>query len=256
MMDALYISAVGLQAQKAQLDAVAGNFANAGTTAYKRQAVDFASALDRVAAAAAGGPDASPGSASAGGRVLRFDLAQGELRATGRPLDVAIAGPGFVEVELDDGRVGYSRLGALQLSDDGLLALPSGVPLKADVRVPAGATGLEIRPDGSVAARLDGDGESSPLGQIEMVQFANPQSLVYRGEGVFVPREGAAEPLRARPGEEGGGRLMAGQLEGSNVRMVDEMVSLLLMQRVYELNAKVVQAADELMGLTNNLRRS
>ena len=255
MMDALYISAVGLQAQKAQLDAVAGNVANAGTTAYKRQAVDFAAALDRVAATDAPGLAATAGAARAAGRTLRVDLAQGELQATGRALDVAIAGAGFAEVELGDGRTGYSRLGALQLSDDGLLTMPSGYALRSDVRVPGGATAVEIRPDGSVAALLEGESAPAVLGQLELARFANPESLVYRGEGVFVAREGAAEPLRARPGEDGTGRLMAGQLEGSNVRMVEEMVSLLLMQRVYELNAKVVQTADELMGLTNNLRR-
>jgi flagellar basal-body rod protein FlgG len=258
MLDALYISAVGLQAQKAQLDAVAGNFANASTTAYKRQSLDFSAALDRVVAAGLPASTAEPSGAagaSAIGQAWRVDLAQGELHPTGRALDVAIAGPGFAEVELGDGRVGYSRLGALQVSDDGLLTLASGVPLKADVRVPADATAIEIRPDGEVAASLEGERTPSVLGRIELVTFAHTEALRYRGEGVFVARDAGVDARRAEPGETGAGRLVAGQLEGSNVRMVDEMVSLLLMQRVYELNAKVVQAADELMGMTNNLRR-
>jgi len=258
MLDALYISAVGLQAQKAQLDAVAGNFANASTTAYKRQSLDFSAALDRVVAAGLA-PAATEASGAAGaaaaGQAWRVDLAQGELHPTGRALDVAIAGPGFAEVELGEGRVGYSRLGALQVSEDGLLTLASGVPLKADVRVPADAAAIEIRPDGEVVASLEGERAPAVLGRIELVTFGQAEALRYRGEGVFVARDASVEARRVEPGETGVGRLVAGQLEGSNVRMVDEMVSLLLMQRVYELNAKVVQAADELMGLANNLRR-
>lgn len=253
MMDALYVSAIGLQAQKEHLDAVAGNFANVSTVAYKRQSIDFSAILDR--AAGGPGPAATAGSEVRPSRSVRVDLAQGEIRATGRALDLAVSGPGFVEVNLADGSVGYSRAGSLRINDDGNLALDGGQSLKAEVRIPRGTSSVRIAGDGTVLGLLDGESSETLLGQIELVAFHNPESLQYRGEGIFTARDAASEPLRAKPGEAGLGRLIPGSLEGSNVRMADEMVSLLIMQRVYELNARVAQAADEMLGLTNSLRR-
>lgn len=254
MYDAIYVSAVGLQAQKEQLDAAANNLANANTPAFKRQRVDFSAILDR------GGParvtdGLAPAAGESVSKRVRVDLAQGEVVPTGRSLDVAIQGNGFLEVLLADGRSGYSRGGSLKVNDDGALAIADGRALKADVRVPSGATGIAVAADGTVTALLPGDKSASVLGQLDLVTFVNPDSLQYQGEGVFVPRAGASDPTRARPGEDGTGTLVTGALEASNIRMVDEMVSLMLMQRVYELNAKVMQAADEMVGMTNNLRR-
>jgi flagellar basal-body rod protein FlgG len=251
MLDALYISAIGLQAQKEQLDALAGNLANIGTTAFKRQTVDFSAILDRSPAGtdALSMPDARPN------RLLRVDLTPGPVHATARPLDIAIVGSGFIEVQLPGDRIGYSRGGSLQINPEGGLSLANGMPLKADIRVPAGANDLQIRPDGSVIATLAGDPTATVLGQIELATFANPDSLQYRGEGVFMAPDGAADPIVARPGEEGTALLATQSLEGANVNMTDEMVALMLMQRVYELNSRVAQVADELMGMSNNMRR-
>jgi flagellar basal-body rod protein FlgG len=198
----------------------------------------------------------APLNADVAARKLRVDLAQGDLHATGRALDLAIQGAGFVEVEIGQGASAYSRAGSLQVNADGMLALADGHALKADIRIPQGSSGIEIRADGTVVASLPGESTASELGQIDLVTFANPESLEYQGEGLFLARSNASEPVRARPTEDGAGKLVAGSLEASNVRMVDEMVSLLLMQRVYELNAKVVQAADEMTGMTNNLRHA
>ncbi len=253
MLDALYISAIGLQAQKEQLDAAAGNLANVGTTAFKRQSVDFAAILDRAPAGNA--IEGAEAGASQPGRVMRMDLTPGEVHSTGRALDVAIIGNGFLEVALPGETSGYSRVGALHVDADGVLGLLSGYALQGDIRVPSGASELQILPDGSVTALLEGDETATVLGQIELASFDNPEALEYRGEGIFTVPVNGAEPLRARPGEEGAGVLRSQSLEGSNVRMVDEMVSLLLMQRVYELNSRVAQAADEMMGMSNNLRR-
>lgn len=255
MMKSLYISAIGLQAQKEQLDSIASNFSNANTTAYKRKTVDFAAVLDRSDAAAAP-QDAN--AASDGGRsakVVRFDLAQGDVRPTGRALDVAIVGAGFLEVDLGGGSSGYSRGGSLQVNADGLLTLANGRVLKADIRIPNGASSVAIGADGRVSGVLEGDRAPTVLGQLEVVSFANPEALEYNGEGLFVARGGSNDATPQRPGEPGAARLAPGSLEGSNVRMVDEMVSMMLMQRVYELNTKVIQAADEMMALTNSIRR-
>jgi flagellar basal-body rod protein FlgG len=254
MLDALYISAIGLRAQQALLDATANNFANLNTTAFKGQSVDFSAILDRAPALSATDPgstaDARPNS------LQRFDMTQGEVHATSRPLDIAIVGPGFLEVELSDNKTGYSRAGSLQVSADGGLSLASGQALKADVRIPTGATAVQIQADGSVTAQLPGESTPKVVGQIELATFANTGVLQYRGDGIFVAPEGTADPTRSRPGEGGTEPLATQSLEASNVNMTDEMVSLTLMQRVYELNSRVAQVADELMGMANNLRRA
>ncbi|HEY5759698.1 MAG TPA: flagellar hook-basal body complex protein [Steroidobacter sp.] len=252
MLDALYVAAIGLQAQKERLDTLANNLANFGTTAFKRQSVDFAALLDRAPhgqrSDATSSADARPN------RVLRLDMSSGEVHGTGRGLDLAIIGEGYLEVELPSEQTGYTRVGSLQIGTDGRLGLLTGQALKADVRIPGDAREIEILGDGSVIGLLAGDAEPTTLGQIELARFANPEILEYRGEGVFIAPEGA-DPSLVRPGEEGTAPFAVRSLEGSNVRMTDEMVSLMLMQRVYELNSRVAQVADELMGMTNNLRR-
>jgi flagellar basal-body rod protein FlgG len=254
MLDALYISAIGLRAQQEQLDATANNFANLSTTAFKRQSVDFSAILDR--APALSGADSVSTADARPNSVQRFDMTQGDVHATGRPLDVAIVGAGFLEVELPDNKTGYSRAGSLQINSDGGLSVVSGQALKADVRIPTGATNVQVLADGTVTAQMPGESTARILGQIELATFANPGVLQYRGDGIFTAPDGTADPTRSRPGESGTEPLATQSLEASNVNMTDEMVSMTLMQRVYELNSRVVQVADELMGMANNLRRN
>jgi flagellar basal-body rod protein FlgG len=253
MLDALYISAIGLQAQKEQLDALASNVANIGTTAFKRQSVDFSAILDRVPARQ--GVNAVSAGEARPARVVRTDMTPGDVRATGRALDVAIVGAGFFEVRLPGEQIGYSRTGSLQIDAEGVMSLTSGQALQADIRVPGGARDVRIAEDGTVTALLPGDVEPTLLGQIELAIFDNPERLEYRGEGLFMaPAD--AEPVRARPGEEGSNLLAVGALEGSNSNVSTEIVALMLMQQVFELNSRVAQAADEMIGMSNNLRRN
>jgi flagellar basal-body rod protein FlgG len=253
MQDAFYIAAIGLQAQQQRLTAAANNFANIDTPAYKRQSVDFSTILGRSSVpAGAGAVTAADASAAS---VLRFDLSQGAVHGTARPLDLAISGPGFIEVALPADKTGYVRGGSLQINPEGGLSLPGGQPLKADVRIPGGAVNVQILPDGSVTGALSGETNARVLGQIELVTFANPEGLQYRGDGIFIAPEGGPEPVRVRPGEEGTQPLSPQSLEGSNVDMTSEMVSMSLIQRAYELNSHVAQIADELMGMANNMRR-
>ena len=249
MMDALYTAAVGLEAQQQQLNSAASNFANLTTTAYKRQTVDFSAILARGSGSARDPTSAQPPN------LLHFDMTPGAVHATGRPLDVAIQGAGFIEVTLGDQKTGYSRGGSLQISNDGALSLPSGQTLKADIRIPTGASNVQILPDGSVTAFMPGEPTAKTLGQLEIITFPNPDALTYSGDGIFTLPEGAPEPTRSRPGEEGTQPLAPQSLEGSNVDMTSEMVSMTLMQRVYELNSRIAQVADELMGMANNMRR-
>jgi len=254
MLNALYIAATGLQAQKLQLDASANNFANLNTAAYKRQSVDFSSILDKAPAGRGLAAVSPPGALR--DRLLHVDMAFGTVQATGRALDVAINGPGFLQLELPDGVIGYARGGSLQVNADGGLSLANGLPLKSDVRIPSTAVDVRVAADGTVTAVTVPGQPSSSMGRIEIATFSDPEVLEYHGDSVFIAADGTAEPGRSNPGEEGTATLVPGSLEGSNVSMTGEMVSLVLTQRIYELNARVVQVADEMLSLGNNLRRS
>jgi flagellar basal-body rod protein FlgG len=251
-MNSFFVSAVGLQAQKEQLDVIATNIANTNTPGYKRKTVDFAGLLDRTLSPEAA---SAAGRATAGTSPTRVDMASGEARPTGRALDIAIVGNGLIEVQLADGGIAYSRGGSLQVDANGMLALASGQVLKADIRVPGEATAVEVLPNGTVQAMLADDAQPTQLGQIELVSINNPEALRPLGGGLYEAGDTSTDVSRAVPGESWAQPLAVRSLEASNVRMVDEMVNLLLAQRVYELNAKMAQAADEMMGLTNSLRK-
>jgi flagellar basal-body rod protein FlgG len=264
MLDALFISSIGLRAQQEQLNAAANNFANLNTTAYKRQSVDFSAILDRVPSAQGmdalsstgvlSSVDPSNPASSQANSLLRFDLTPGAIHATGRSLDMAISGAGFIEVQLPGDRTGYSRGGSLLVNAEGGLSLPTGEALKADIRIPNGSSSIQILADGSVTAAVPGETTPRVVGQIELANFANPELLQYRGDGIFLAPQAMAEPTRAQPGQGGTEALVPQSLEGSNVDITNEMVSMTLMQRVYELNSRVAQVADELMGMANNMR--
>ncbi|RZK99536.1 MAG: flagellar hook-basal body complex protein [Rubrivivax sp.] len=252
MLNSLYISALGMQVQKSQLDVVSNNLANTNTAGYKRERIDFSAMLDRQAKA---GSNSGDPAATAAKSPLRRDLSQGELRATEAPLDVAVNGTGLIEVRLSDDRVGYVRGGSLRINADGYLTIASGEVLKADIRVPANASDINIDAHGVVTAKLGGEAQATELGRLQLVSFTNADMLNYLGNGVFTTAEGQEVATRGNPEEDGLGSIAGRKLEMSNVKVVDEMVSLMLAQRVYELNSKVVQAADELMAMANSLRR-
>lgn len=254
MLNAMYIAAIGLQAQKEQLDASANNFANMNTPSFKRQSVDFSNILNRApvhfGATAVSQPDA------VSQRLLRVDMTPGVIQQTGKPLDVAIAGPGFFEVELPDGTVGYSRGGSLQVNAEGAISLADGTVLKSDIRIPGNSSGVNVQADGSVMAILANDKTPTKLGQIDLVNFADAESLQYHGDGIYTAPEGAADPERGHPGVDGVSAIAPQSIEASNVGMTNEMVSLMLTERIFELNSRVAQVADEMMSMANNLRHS
>jgi flagellar basal-body rod protein FlgG len=255
MNDALRIASIGLEAQRTQLDTIAQNVSNVNTPGYKRARVEFSSLLDPGTATSAGLSSVEKSSPNAPARVS-FDLSQGELRPTESALDIAISGAGFIEVTLENGKTGLIRGGSLVVREDGQLATRDGLPLKADIRIPEGAGGIEIARNGDVIVRLRGESNPTLLGRISLVAYASTETLEYLGQHMFAATEKSGNPTSAIPGEMGLGVLRSGFLEASNVKIVDEMVSMMLAQRVYGLNSKVAQVADEMMSLTNNLRRS
>lgn len=261
MFDALYIGATGMQAQQAHVDAIANNLANVNTAGFKKSRVIFSdlvvsATLARPAGAEEPAPfvNASAGvgvQASAPGKVF----AGGDLKKTDAPLDVAILGEGFLELAMPDGTRAFARGGTLKVNTDGLLATDAGVALKPSLAIPDNARGIVVSSTGAVQARIPGQSAPVDVGRLELVRFANPQGLLAQGNNVYRATDASGEPIAARAGEDGAGTFAQGFVEASNVKLVDEMVDLMVAQRAYEASVKVVQAADEMLGMVNGLRR-
>ncbi len=262
MFDALYIAATGMQAQQLNVDTVANNLANVNTTGFKKGRVSFSDLVVRDAARVAGaeadrGLLAEPARVGAGvgiaGLAKLFDM--GDLKKTESPMDLAIQGDGFLEVTLPDGATAYSRGGTFKVNRDGLLATQAGHALKPGLSIPENAEAVMIGGDGRVQVRVAGQATPMEVGQLQVVRFANPQGLLSQGDALYRSSEASGEPISGRPGEDGLGTLAQGFLEGSNVKMVEEMVNLMVAQRAYEASVKVIQASDEMAAMANGLRK-
>ena len=253
MNDSLYIAATGMQAQQLNLDTIANNLANVSTSGFKKGRVNFQEMMHADGAEPAAG--ANPMGLGIGVANFAKDFSAGALTRTGAAMDVAVNGAGFLEVTLADGSRGYTRGGTLQLTKDNYLAAPNGLVLRPGIHVPANAGAILIGADGKVSVQGPGNAAPTEIGQLELANFANPSALAALSGGVYTPTEGSGEALTGRPGTQGLGAIAQGTLENSNVTLVDEMVTLMIAQRAYEMSSKVMQAADELMSLTNNLRR-
>ena len=262
MFDALYIGATGMQAQQLNVDTIANNLANVNTTAYKKSRVNFADlvvqgAAARPLAAAETGPLSGAVGVGAGvgalGTAKLFD--PGEMKKTDSPLDLAIHGDGFFELAMADGTRAYSRGGSFKVDAEGQLATQAGIPLKPGIDIPDDAEAIVVGANGRVQVRVTGRATPVDVGQLEMVRFTHAPGLIAQGGNLYRASEASGEPIAGRPGEDGMGTIAQGFLEGSNVKLVDEMVSLMVAQRAYEASVKVVQASDEMLGMINGLRR-
>jgi flagellar basal-body rod protein FlgG len=259
MIDALYIGASGLKAQQLNVDTVANNLANVNTSGFKRSQVSFEDVMYREVRRADGPAGTEANSHLMGSGVgvtgVQKVFAAGELKKTDNAFDLAIRGDGFLEATTADGRLVYTRAGRLILNRDGLLATPEGHALRPNIQVPADARTISISASGVVSALYGDARQPEELGQIELAGFSNPVGLVPLGENLYRSSEQSGEPSYGKPGEDNRGALAQGYLEASNVKLIDEMVALMVAQRAYELSAKVVQVSDELMSMSNNLRR-
>lgn len=251
MNDALYIAATGMKAQTAQLDAIANNVANASTPGFKRSSLRFG---DLVSAGLNAPAEAAPAMAGVKVASTQRSFAAGELRKVDDPLAVAIQGEGFLEVQLPDGSAAFTRGGKLEVNAERLLATHSGLVLSQHIHVPTSVRNLAIGEDGQVRG-LDDLGRSTVLGHLDLAHFASPAGLSSIGDGLWRATAASGEAMLTPPGEAGAGRLKQGMQEASNVQLVEEMVQLMVAQRAYEMNVKVMQAADEVASMTNSLRK-
>ncbi|HWM69339.1 MAG TPA: flagellar hook-basal body complex protein [Steroidobacteraceae bacterium] len=261
MFDALYIGATGMRAQQSQIDAVANNVANLNTVGFRRSVVSFEEAtaamtptsVDPMLAAVR----ASLTERGAGALAhTTSSTVGGALNQTGEPLNIAIDGSGYLEVIRADGTPAYTRNGALEVNADGELAAADGTPLAGSMRLPPDMQSLQISADGQVLATVAGQSQPVQVGKLELVSFANPAALQAVGNNQFVATADSGEARTGTPGEQGLGSIKQGFLEASNVQLVEELTSMMLAQRGFELNGRVVQAADQMMAITNSLYRT
>jgi flagellar basal-body rod protein FlgG len=255
MIDALYISSTGLRSQQEQIDVISNNVANMQTPGFKRGRVNFA----EIAAVPMPGENMlSLGSQRGGGSrmaSLSLEFGAGALQPTRSPLDLAIDGNGFFELEDLAGNRFYTRSGQFRLDEQGYMSAVNGMRLASGIQVPQGASDLRVSANGEVSALLDGSVDRTVLGTIDLVTFVSTEGLNSYGDNVFQASQRSGDPLAAIAGEGGAGKLQQGYLEMANVDMIDEMTGLVLAQRAYQLNARVLQASDQVLETINNLRR-
>ncbi|MFZ6721403.1 flagellar basal-body rod protein FlgG [Undibacterium sp. Ji49W] len=264
MFDALYIGATGMQAQQTNVDTIANNLANANTNGFKKSRVTFSDMMvpdarlsSQVNTGEALGALMQGGKFGAGVSIASMSklFDSGELKKTESAFDIAIQGDGFLEVVMPDNSIAYSRGGTLKINKDGQLALQGGQVIKPGITIPEGTQTLSISADGKVQVRGATQSAFSDVGQLELVHFASPGQLNALGDNLYKSSEYSGEAVAGVIGENGIGTVMQGYVEASNVKMLEEMISLMIAQRAYEANVKIVQASDEMLGLVNNLRK-
>lgn len=263
MLRSLFTSATGLAAQQMNLDVIANNLANATTVGFKRSRADFQDLVYqtlREPGAQTGANSQLPTGAqvglgvSAGTTISLFT--QGTLQNTGNVYDVAVKGDGFFKALLPDGSNAYTRAGNFAIDATGKLVTPEGYPVQPEIVIPESAgQSVAISADGQVSVTLPGQSNSQVVGQLTLASFINPAGLRRLGGNVFQQTPASGQPNEGTPGTQGLGTLQQKAIEASNVDIVEEMVRMIILQRAYDTNSKVIQAADEMLSTTNSIKR-
>ena len=261
-MRALRIAAAGMAAQQTRVEVISNNLANMSTTGYNTRRAEFAD-LHYQQLQRPGTINASDGTVLPTGVQLGLGvrptsvsvmLQQGSLAATGGDLDLAIEGNGYLEVTLPDGRPAYTRDGGLKRTGDGLIVTSDGYPVVPDITIPRDARSISINAEGEVYAYFVDQVEPQLLGQFTLSGFTNPKGLEAIGSNLFLETPASGPSAVTTPGQDGMGVLRQGYLEDSSVDPVREITDLIKAQRGYELNSKVISAADQMMGATVQIR--
>ncbi len=258
-MRSLNIAATGLAAQQLHVDTISHNLANMTTTGYKAERPEFQDLLyqdlRRVGANSTDQGTVIPTGVQIGlgvkNSAISRQVSQGTVQATENPLDIAMQGKGYFQIELPDGSIAYTRDGAFKLSPDGIVVTRDGFTVQPAITVPDDATDISINSSGQVEVMLQGQVEPQQLGQLEVATFINPPGLKAIGDNLFLETEASGDPTLGNPGEEGFGTMLQGYLENSNVDPVSEITSLIVAQRAYEMNTKVITASDQMLQALN-----
>lgn len=255
MIDALYTATAGLKSQQAQIDTLSNNISNMQTPGYKSQRVAFGDVAVITPEQVQAG--LSPEHTGAGSEILSTTsvFSEGSMMQTNNTWDLGIQGSGFLEVVDGNNNHLYTRDGQLHVDSEGYLATAVGNRLAQDIQIPPDATNIQINQSGQIYATVGTNTTQTLLGTLELTTFPSPEGLQSVGGNNYVPTQTSGDPSVGKPNENGMGSIMAGYLEGSNVDMVSEMSTLVIAQRAYQLNARVLQASDQILDTINNLRQ-
>lgn len=258
----LRTAATGMAAQQTRIDVIANNLANVNTPGFKRSQAHFEDLLYQTISGeqlvGSGATDVAP--AVQIGRGTRLAAVQrvheqGTFEITGRPLDLAVDGEGLFQVRRPDGTTAYSRDGSFTISDQGILVTSGGYALVPEVRVPEDMTEVTISRTGVVSATGPGQAAPVEIGQVELARFPNLPGLLALGENLYQETAASGQPIVGAAQEDGFGRIIQGALEASNVEVVQEMVEMIAALRAYEINAKAVEASEQMSDTTNQMVR-
>ncbi len=261
MHPALWVSKTGLSAQDTNMSTISNNLANVNTTGFKRDRAVFQDLLYQIKQQP-GGLSSQNSELPSGlqlGTGVRIvgtakQFTQGNLQITEQPLDMAVNGRGFFQVQLPDGQIAYTRDGEFQLNSNGDVVNPDGYALEPAITIPENATTVTIGSDGTVTAVTDDQAAPINLGQITLVDFINPQGLQAIGNNLFKATNASGDPTEGEAGLAGLGTIEQGSVEASNVQVVEELVNMITTQRAYEMNSKVVSTTDQMLQfITNNI---
>ena len=261
-MQALNIAATGMLVQQMNVEVISNNIANMNTTGFKRQRAEFQDMLYQTQRRVGSGTSSSDTVAASGIQVGAGVRAagtyriseQGSVTQTGNRYDLAIDGKGYFRVRLPSGQEGYTRAGSFQLSDQGELVTAEGYTIEPGVAIPQGAIDVAITPTGEVQAKLDGQSAFQTVGQIDLATFPNEAGLEAIGGNIVLESAASGAPNIGQPGADGFGSLSQGFVEASNVNPVAEITALITAQRAYEMNSRVIKAADEMLAAANQVR--
>lgn len=261
MIRALWTGATGMEAQQRNVDVIANNLANVNTTAFKKSQALFQDLMYQKIQSAGSAINEEvdkPTSIEVGHGVnnvsTRRIFTQGEILNTDQPLDIAINGNGFFQIDLGGGELGYTRDGAFTLNVDREIVTQNGYRLDPIIVIPAGASEINVGKDGSVTIE-NVDGVQELVGNIEIVTFPNHPGLSAEGENIYKITDASGAANQGVPGIDGRGDLLSGKLEIANVKAVEEVVRLIEAQRAYEMNSKAIQTSDDMLSQANNLKR-
>lgn len=262
MIRALFTAATGMIGQQLHVDTIANNLANVNTTGFKKSRVNFQDLIYETIRPAGNENSAGvtmPEGIQVGHGVRPSAISKlyttGAAIQTGQSLDLYIEGDGFFQIEMPDGTTAYTRDGSMKIDQEGTIMTADGFALTPAITIPTDAEAITISSDGNVSARVPGDNTPQAIGQIELARFSNPAGLDARlGRNLLLETQASGTPTTGTPGLDGLGTLAQGFLENSNVQVVEEILQLIIAQRAYEANSRVISTSDEMLQVANQIR--
>lgn len=262
MNRALRTAATGMFAQQVNIDLISNNLANVNTTGFKKSRPEFQDLMYQTIKTngiAEDGRTVEAAEIQIGNGAIPIattkNFRQGDTQPTSNPLDLAVQGEGFLQVRRSDGTTAYTRDGSLKISADGQLVTAQGYVIEPGITFSSSTADISVSRDGTIEVMEAGQSSQIKLGQLELAKFINPAGLHAIGNNLFLETGASGQPIVGSPGTDGFGELVQGSLESSNVDVVEEMISMIVAQRAYEINSKTIKTVEEMLSMANNLKQ-